>query len=339
MLVQLFRGAPGTTQGMIRPVRPGWRPYTQMTRGKRNVQLEYSRGSQNATPNYGNIGVFGIEMPYDTAQFGVNSSGQLIAGSNPLASSLSSILATGTTVEKIKLTGGAGTGVGFINVIDGGADITAAPTVVFTPATGAPAATAIIRDRRVVGIVVTAAGGPFTTAPVITFTGGGAQVSRPPQAVAMLAQQATVNTHIPFVAQGGLAAGTTMWVVTAEVLGGSKIIAPNLNSIAAFNNADDGAVDPDAHLMGISGNAGFTVATGTNPDGTTAVGIITLCQGLPNGTIVNVYAGTVREISALALHQGDQTQIRATDLMWVVAGAAGNNSQDQVILEPIVGAG
>jgi hypothetical protein len=338
MMVQLFRGAPGTTQGMIRPVRPGWRPYTQMTRGKRNVALEYARGSQNATPNYGNIGVFGIEMPYDTMQQGVNASGQLVAGFNPLTSSPGNYLQTATTVEKIKLTGGAGTGIGFINVIDGGADVTAVPTVVFTPATGAPAATAIIRDRRVVGIVVTAGGGPFTTAPVITFTGGG-EVTRAPQALACIGQATVINTHIPFVAQGGLSNGTQMWVVTAEVVGGSKIIAPNLNSIAAFNNADDGALDPDQHLMGISGNAGFAVATGTNPDGTAAIGVVTLCQGLPNGTIVNVYSGVVREISALALHQGDQTQIRTLDLMWVVAGAAGNNSQDQVILEPVVGAG
>jgi hypothetical protein len=216
-----------------------------------------------------------------------------------------------------------------ITVLDGGQDVTAVPTVVFTPATGAPAATAIIRDRRVVGITVTAVGGPFTTPPVITFTGGG-QMTVAPTAVCGIGQQVTVNTHIPFAAHSPLAAGGAYWLATYQ----DRIIAANLSGVAAFNNADDGALDPDQHIMGTAANNGFTVATSTHPDGTLTVGALTLAQGLPNNSVVTVYRGTVRELSGLATHFGDKTQIRGTDLMYAVVGGAGDNSVTSISMTP-----
>lgn len=330
----LYRGTIGTTQGAIRPVRVGWRPFTERTRGKRQVLLDYARGSSNATPNYGNVGVFGIELPYDTAQFGVNPSGQLVGGFNPFTSGPGSYLQTGTIVEKIKVSGGAAAGISLITVLDGGADVTSAPTVVFTGGGGSSAAaTAIVRDRRVVGVVITNAGSGYTSAPAITFTGGGTP-TRQPVAICGVGQQVTINTHIPYAAHAPLASGGAFWFATVEGPGGSRILMCNTSAVAAFNNADDGALDPDQHIMGISSNAGFTIATGTHPDGTLTIGVLTLAAGLPNGTIVNVYQGTVRELSALGQHLSDVTQIRALDLMWFVGGAASDNSINNVSVAP-----
>ena len=317
----LFRGAPGTTQGSIRPIRMGFRPFAQSTRGKRQVLLDYDRASANATPNYQTVGVFGVELPYETADFGSAANGQRLPGFQPNTGAAGQPVQSGTYVERVRLTGGVATGISLITVQDGGQDVTAAPTVVFTPATGAPAATAIIRDRRVVGITVTAVGGPFTTPPVITFTGGGL-MSVAPTATCQIGAQVTVNTHIPFAAHAPLANGGAYWVATYQ----DRIIAANLSGVAAFNNADDGALDPDHHIMGTAANNGFTVASGTHPDGTPAVGILTLAQGLPNNAVVVVYRGTVRELSALLTHQNDQTQIRGLDLMYAVVGGAGDNS-------------
>jgi hypothetical protein len=42
---RLFRGAPGTSKLAARPIRPGWRPFTEKTRGKRPVLLKYDTNS------------------------------------------------------------------------------------------------------------------------------------------------------------------------------------------------------------------------------------------------------------------------------------------------------
>lgn len=328
----LFRGANGTTQGAIRPVRVGFRPFTERTRGKRYARLVYARNSANATPNFGNVGVLGIELPYQSMDQGANSLGQRLPGFNPNTGTPGVPLQTGSYTETIVLSGGAATGIGLITVLDGGADYTAAPTVVFTPATGAPAATAIIRDRRVVGITITAAGGPFTTPPVITFTGGGTP-TRVAQASCGVGQQLTVNTHIPFLAHAPLAAGGQFWFITVN----DRIIMCSTSAVAAFNNADDGVLDPDQHIMGTAANAGFTVATGTHPDGTTAIGVLTLAQGLPNNTRVSVYSGLIRELSAQGTHYFDDTQIKLLDLMYAVVGAAGDNSNSSIDIRPAFG--
>lgn len=325
----LFRGTNGTTQGAIRPIRPGWRPFAQSTRGKRQLILDYDRETTNATPNFGAVGVFGIELPYPTAAFGAATNGQLLPGWQPNTGMTGQPTQTGTYVQRIKLTGGVGTTISLINVLDGGQDVTSAPTVVFTGGGGASAAaTAIIRDRRVVGITITNAGTGYTSAPVITFTGGAFSVA--PIATCGIGQVLTVNTNIPFAAHAPLSAGGAYWFATWN----DKIIAANLSGVAAFNNADDGALDPDQHIMGTSSNNGFTVATGTNPDGTPTIGVLTLAAGLPNGTTVDVYRGTVRELSALLTHLNDKTQIRGLDLMYAVVGAASDNSVSNIMLLP-----
>ena len=330
VVVPFFRGAPGTTQGSIRPVRPGFRPYAQSTRGKRQLLLDYDRASANATPNFQNVGIFGIELPYETADFGVSATGQRLPGFAPNAGSVGQPTQTGSYVERIRLTGGAATGISLITVLDGGQNVTAAPVVVFTGGGGASAAaTAIIRDRRVVGIVITNAGTGYTSAPVITFTGGG-QMDVAPQAICGIGQVVTVSTHIPFATHAPLAAAGAYWVATYN----DRIISCSTSAVAAFNNTDDGVVDPDHHIMGISSNCGFTVATGTHPDGTLTIGVLTLAAGLPNDSIVTVYRGTIRELSALAVHQGDKTQIRGLDLMYAVVGAAGDNSVTNITATP-----
>jgi hypothetical protein len=329
MTPTLFRGTNGTTQGTIRPIRTGFRPFSQSTRGKRQMLAHYDRGSSNATPNYQTVGIYGVELPYETADFGSNASGQRLQGFQPNTGLAGQPTQTGTFVERIRLTGGVGTGISFITVFDGGQDISAAPTVVFTPATGAPAATAIVRDRRVVGIVVTAAGGPFTTPPVITFTGGGTMTIAP-TATCAVGANTTINTHIPFTAHTGLTVGGAYWVATWR----DRIIAAQLNGVAAFNNVDDGCVDPDQHVMGTAANNGFTVATGTHPDGTPTIGVLTTALGLPNNEVVTVYRGTIREISTLATHLNDKTQVRGVDLMYAVVGGAGDNSVSNICLFP-----
>jgi hypothetical protein len=330
----LFRGSPGVTQGAIRPLRLGFRPFSSSLRGKRQITLDYDRASTNAVPAYATVGVYGVELPYETADFGSAANGQRLPGFQPNTGSAGQPVQSGTYVERIKITGGAATGISFINVLDGGQDVSAAPTVVFTPATGAPAATAIIRDRRVVGIVVTAAGGPFTAPPVITFTGGGTMTVAP-TAVCAIGQQVTINTHIPFSAQNALTVGGVYWVATWR----DKIIAASLGAVAAFNNADDGAVDPDQHIMGTAANNGFTVATGTHPDGTPTIGVLTLALGLPNNEVITVYRGTIRELSTLATHFGDKTQIRGLDLVYAVVGGAGDNSVTNITCQPAAGLG
>jgi len=330
----LFRGTIGTTQGAIRPVRPGFRPFTERTRGKRNCLLSYDRGSSNATPNYGNIGVFGVELPYETFDNGTDSNGRRIPGVNPNTGSTGQPTTTGGSyVERIRLTGGVATGISFISVLDGGADYTSAPTVVFTGGGGASAAaTAIVRDRRVVGIVITNAGTGYTSGPAITFTGGGTP-TRSAVATCGIGQNTTISTHIPFNTHAPLTSGGYYWVATWL----DKIIACSTSAVAAFNNADDGVVDPDHHLMGIAGNCGFTVATGTNADGTTLIGVLTLAAGIPNNAVVTVYSGVVRELSALGVHLNDRTQIRTLDLMYLVGGAASDNSINNVTILPQVG--
>lgn len=332
---RLFRGANGTTQLAARPVRPGWRPFTERTRGRRPVWLNFGRNSANATPNFGNVGVFGASLPYPSEGQGVDSSGRILPGFNPYISSPAGPIQAGGYVETITLSGGVGTGISMIAVLDGGADITSAPTVVFTGGGGASAAaTAIIRDRRVVGIQITNAGTGYTSAPVITFTGGG-NMTRAPIATCGIGQVTTVNTHIPHnthtpLSYAAYPSQNYYWFM--EVLGlGADRIVPCSTSLWS-TSADDGALDPDQHI-----NDSFTEATGTNPDGTTVIGVLTLAHGLPNNTRVRVYSVPVREVSALGTHYMDETQIQALDLMWAVVGAASDNSNTEINLVPAVG--
>jgi hypothetical protein len=333
--VTLFRGANGTTQGAIRPVRPGWRPFDGRLRGKRYGLLQFSRNSPSGTTaTYATVGVLGIDLPYDTAAFGVAANGQILPGNSPNLSGLTiPPSVAGTYVQKIKISGGSAAGIGLITVVDGGSGVSAAPTVVFTGGGGSSAAaTAIIRDERVVGITITNAGSGYTSAPVITFTGG--TMITAPQAVCGIGQQVTVNTNIPYVVHAPLALGGQFWFATVEGPHGSRILMCNTSAVAAFNNVDDGALDPDQHIMGTSSNAGFTLASGTNPDGTLTCGILTLAAGLPNGTVVNVYSGTVREVSAQLNHVNDRTQVKAIDLMWAVVGGSSDNSLTSIDLMP-----
>lgn len=82
--------------------------------------------------------------------------------------------------QALVFTGGGGSGAaGFgvitytlqwIDVIDGGQGYTSAPAVAIA---GGATATAVIAGGRVVGVTVTAPGGPYTAPPLIVFSGGG----------------------------------------------------------------------------------------------------------------------------------------------------------------------
>lgn len=333
---RLFRGAAGTSKLAARPIRPGWRPFTEKTRGKRPAWLKYATNSSNATPNFGSVGVYGCDLPYPTEGFGVNASGQLVPGGNVQYSANGAPLYTGGVVETQTLTGGVGTGISMITVVYGGKDVTAAPNVVFTGGGGSSAAaTAVIRDRRVVGIQVTNAGSGYTSAPVITFTGGG-EMTTAPIATCGIGQVTTINTHIlynahaPITAMGAYPTQGFYWFLEVLGAGGDRIVPCSTSLFSA--TADDGALDEDQHI-----NDQFTVATGTHPDGTLTIGVLTLTTGLPNNTRVRVYSCPVREVSTYTTHNFDQTQVPVLDLMWAIVGAAGDNTNREIWLEPAVG--
>ena len=327
----LFRGLTGVTTSAARPVRVGNRPFTERTRGKRPVLAEFGRSNVNSTPNYGNVGLCGMDLPYGSSAQSANANGQLNPGFNPFTSSNGNPLQTGTYTETIVPTGGAGTGISHVTVFYGGADVTAAPTVVFTGGGGSgAAATAIIRDRRVVGVVVTAAGSGYTSAPTVTFTGGG-EMTMAPVASVGIGQNVTINTHIPYNVHAPLVTGGYAWFVEILGYGADRLMPCSTSLWSTTTGADDGALDPDQHV-----NSTFTVATGTNPDGTTGVGIITLAFGVPNNTRVRVYSGPVREIIAQGQHLADITQIKAMPLMWAVIGQASDNSNTNIDIHPTV---
>lgn len=99
------------------------------------------------------------------------------AGTGAVVVTDSSTIPSGDTFKKTQLRivddfGGEVRGV--IDLTVGGHDYTSAPTVSFTGGGGTGAtATATISGGKVTGITITAGGTGYTTAPTVVFTGGG----------------------------------------------------------------------------------------------------------------------------------------------------------------------
>jgi len=316
------------------PVRPGFRPYTERTRGKRpaNIILNRNLAAATAPGTAAPLGLFACDLTYETAQFGSNLSGQLLGGIDPLnaVNPLSGASPTGCYVEQVRVTGGAGTGLGFMVILNPGSGYSAAapPAVTFT-GLGAAAGTALVSvDGRVTGITLTNAG---------TYSAAGTvAIAAPTNGVTAVAafsagQVTTVNTHIPFATHAPTTAGGAYWFATWR----DRIIACNTGFLAGIT-ANTG-LDPDQHVVGLSSagsysNAGFTVATGTNPDGTPTIGVLTLGLGIPNFSVITVYRGLIRQLLAPVTTNGlIRTQLRLNDLMWIGGNATAGATETSVI--------
>jgi hypothetical protein len=320
------------------PVRPGFRPYTEKTRGKRPALMTYDRRLAAATApgTAAPIGVFGCDLTYETNAPGVDINGRIIPGYDPGTSplNLAGAVPGGCYVEQIRVSGGAGTGIGFVPILNPGSGYTSAPTVTFT-GLGAAAGTALISaDGRVVGILLTNTG---------TYSASGTvAIAAPTNGVTAVAavtagQVTTVNTHIPFATHAPTTAGGAIWFATVKIGGNDRIIAC---STAIFAPTANTGLDPDQHLIGTAANYGFTVATGTNPDGTTLIGVLTLGVGIPNGATVTVWRGLVRQIMAPVATNGIYSnQVKCLDAMWLGGNATAGATETSVLsvgLEPAV---
>jgi len=316
------------------PIRPGWRPYTEKTRGKRPSTLVFNRGLSGvvAPTTSAPFGIFGCDVAYDSASFGTNTSGQALAGTDPLGSSLnlSASAVAGCYVDTVRVSGGAGTGVGFIAILNPGFGYLASapPAVTFT-GLGAAAGTAVVSiDGRVVGITMTNIG-TFAPTGVISIA---APVNGTTAIAAFSAGQVTtVNTRIPFSAHAPTTPGAAYWFATWK----DRIIACSTGYLATVT-ANMG-IDPDQHLLGISSagsyiNAGFTVASATHPDGTPAIGQLTLGLGVPNGAFIIVYRGLIRQVISPQASNGlIRMPIRTLDLMWMGGNATAGVGETSVI--------
>jgi hypothetical protein len=321
----VFSGAPGTTAGVFRPVRIGARPYAANRTGKRRpVLVRIDRGSSNGTPNYASdLTLWGADLP------NIGVSGRVDSSTGRILPILDTLGAdTGVYNETIDVGTGAGTGISFIRVVNGGKGYTSAPTVVFTGGGGASAAaTAVVRNGAVVGAYVTNAGTGYTSAPVISFTGGSGSGAA---AVTALGQVTTVNTHIPYAAHAPTTDAGAFWAVLIN--NGQHVLTYDTTLSLT---ADDGALEPQQHVMGTNANGGFSVATGTHSDGTTTIGVLTLNLGLPNNSVIRVVRTKTLAILAAAKYIGHVSEQRATSLMWVGGGAASDNTVATVSVNPL----
>jgi hypothetical protein len=327
---------PATTpaNSVTLPVRPGWRPYTEATRGKRPVYLKHNRNLAAATApgTAAPIGIFGCDLTYDSASFGVNNAGQALPGADPLNSALN--LAQGSVagcyVDTIRVSGGAGTGLGPIVVLNPGSGYNpaSAPAVTFT-GLGTAAGTALISpDGRLVGVTLTNIG-TFSASGTVTVA---APTNGVTATVAFSAGQVTtVNTRIPFATHAPTTAGGAFWLAMWR----DRVIACNTGLIAAISGAN--GLDPDQQVVGLSSagsytNAGFTVASATHPDGTLTIGQLTLGLGIPNGSFITVYRGLVRQLLAPAATNGLlNLQIKALDCMWLGGNATAGATETSVV--------
>lgn len=321
----IFDGAPGATAGITRPIRIGARPYTERTAKKRPVRLRVKRDSSNATADYQDVSIWGADLGNLAKQSAVDTStGRLSPLIHPYTGA-----DLGLYQDIIRVSGGAATGISFIRVLDGGYGYTSAPTVVFTGGGGSSAAaTAVVRNGRVVGIYVTNAGSGYTSAPVISFTGGAGSGAK---AVTQVGQQVTINTHIPFATHTPDTAGSAYWAVLID--DGQRILTYDTS---LFLTGADGNLEPNQHVMGTNANGGFSVATGTHPDGTTTIGVVTLNLGLPNDVVVRVVRTKTQLLLAAAANLISDTQQIATSLMWAKVGGATDNSHTNIVVEPVI---
>jgi hypothetical protein len=346
-MLRLFRGTDGTTACACRPVRGNARPFDGRLGGKRYGRVIINRqkvpGTAVASEAAGvsNVLVLGAELPHDsTADMGVDANGRILPGWNPNAGSLALPSQTGGYHERIKIAGTTQVGGGAlaatcgpVTVLDGGSGYVTGDTVAITGGGGDATGTLIVRDGRVVGVTLTAPGTVFTAAapPVLTITsatGSGAVLT------AGISQQLIVQTHIPHATHAPLVSGGSIWVVIRN-----GRVMQCVTSSVPFAAIDDGALDPDQHIMGVVTNNSFAEATGTHADGTTVIGVLTFAAGcgMTNGDIIDVYRLPVRELIAAGAHYQDSTQIRCLDLMWAVVGAAAATMISEINVIPIVG--
>lgn len=320
------------------PVRPGFRPYTEKTRGKRPAFLNYDRRLAAATApgTAAPIGVFGCDLTFESNAPGIDSNGRVVAGYDPLTAPLNLGAASpaGCYVEQIRVSGGVGTGIGFCPILNPGAGYTSAPAVTFT-GLGTAAGTALISaDGRVVGILLTNVG---------TYAAAGTiSIAAPTNGVTAVAavtagQVTSISTHIPFATHAPTTAGGAVWFATVRIGGNERIVACSTALLAPTANS---GLDPDQHLVGTAANYGFTVATGTNPDGTTVIGVLTLAVGIPNGATVTVWRGVVRQIMVPSVvNSAMSNQIKCLDAMWLGGNATAGATETSVIsanLESVV---
>lgn len=319
---------PATTpaNSVTLPVRVGFRPYTEKTRGKRpaNFTLDRRLAAATAPGTAAPIGVFGCEWKSEHNGFGVDASGRIIPGYDPgtAALSLTGITGTGAYAERVRVTGGAGTGIGFIPITNPGSGYTTAPAITFANA-GAAAATALISvDGRVVGALITNAG---TWASNSTISIAAPTTGTTATAALVAGQQVTVQTHIPFAALAPTTAGGAMWFAVWR----DRIIPAHVGALAPTAGT---GLDPDQHVQALAANYGFTLATGTHADGTTAIGILTLGAGIPNGDSVLVVRSPVRQILAPSTTNSTlRQQLKTIDVMWMGGNATAGATETSVI--------
>lgn len=355
--VPLLRGViPGgqqTAKALVSfPIRTGRRPFTDKTRGKRPVVMSILRGAVAATAaNAATLtAVMGAELPGTDTGETLDSNGRLLPGFSPSASALGAFSQTGGYVQRIKLTtdvatATAATGVSFIRVLNGGSGYTSAPTIAFS--SGAAAATAVISDDgRVVGAYVTNAGTGYTTAPTITLSGGGGTGA---VLACGLGQFKDIFTKIPFAATfAPQTAGSYIWfAVWRDTL--IPVTLADAGGLYALSSVL--GVDPDQHTLGAgtAGTCGLTLATATHPDGTTAIGKLSVGAPATNGTnfgfpandSVYVYALPVRAVhgsEGAVVTSKRRGGMRSLDVMWAVLTTAATADADQgsstILVEP-----
>ncbi len=323
----LLNGTVGTSAGVFRAVRLGARPYGQhRTGGKNPVTLRISRGSSNATPNYGaDIAVYGADFPNLNMIPQVATPGSTSALKECYPSS-------SIYMDRVVVSGGATSTISFIRITDGGYGYTSAPTIAFTGGGGASAAaTAVVRNGRVVGAYITNAGTGYTSAPTIGFSGGSGSGAA---AYTAIGQQVTINTKIPFSAHAPTTAGSAFWTVLLD--GGQRALTYTTSMLDT--DGSKGIIEPQQHLMGTTTNTGFTVATGTHPDGTTTIGVITLDIAVPNNSEVIVIRTPVKSYLAASKHLAHFSQQFAPSVMWLgTTAGASDNSEVTALVEPLAG--
>lgn len=319
---------PATTpaNSVTLPIRVGFRPYTEQTRGKRPVKFVYDRRLAAATApgTAAPIGVFGCEWQTEHNSMGVDAFGRIMPGFDPGTAGLNLNGATpgGAYTERIRVSGGVGTGIGPIMITNPGSGYTSAPSVTFT-GLGAAAGTALISaDGRVVGILLTNVG-TYAAAGTIAIAAPTSGVTATCAFVA--GQQVTVQTHIPFATLAPTTPGGAMWYAVWR----DHLIPAHVGALAPTAST---GLDPDQHVQCLAANYGFTVATGTHADGTTTIGVLTLGAGIPNGDSVIVVRAPVRQHVAPSVGNGLlRNQLKQTDVMWLGGNATAGATETSVI--------
>jgi len=348
------------------PVRIGERPYTNRTKGKRPTNIVWNRNLAAATApgTTAKLAMFGVETTYPDSGSGVDANGRIVAGIDPTASplNLSASTTAGTYVEKVKVSGGTGTGITPIIITNPGSgyDPASPPTVKVywlkndgttqdsapggsTQATGTAC---VSQDGRVVGVLITAIGAGYVAVPTASAGPPVIGIAAPTAgttatAIASIGQVTTVNTHIPHAAHAVSTAGGAFWfaVWRDHVIADSDGLLGTTDKQPTAAQCQVMGLDPDQHVLGLNTNNGFTEATGTHPDGTTTIGVLTLGAGIPNGETITVYRGLVKRILPGSTTFGFNRQMvnRPPAVQWVaVDGTAGatETSVLSVSLEP-----